>query len=206
MGRDLIRRVQVSGQMSRADDLRMSSSGATAVGVVRPLTDHRRATAQPTPVWSNLSMAPTRVTGPQGNQWIVRRKWVPRRLRWRGKRGAGDLVDGADLVSLGGDLPVVGVILAAIALLLLAIAAVMFIVPAVIFLVELLIIVVIVGLGVMGRVLFGRPWTVEAQRTDETEAFEWKVSGWRASQDLVHSVADQLRATGLPTGGTAVPT
>lgn len=115
-------------------------------------------------------------------------------------------MDGADLASLGGDLPIVGVILTAIALLSFAIAAVMFIVPALIFIGELLIIVAIVGLGVMGRVLFGRPWTVEARRTDDTEAFEWKVSGWRASRDLVQSVSDQLRATGLPTGGSPVPT
>lgn len=149
-------------------------------------------------------MASTRVTDPQGNEWVVRRTWVHRRLRWRGKRGTGDLLEGADLVSLGGDLPVVGVILMAIALLLFAIAAVMFIVPALIFIGELLIIVAIVGLGVTGRVLFGRPWTVEARRADDSEAFEWRVSGWRASQDLVHSLADELRATGLPAGGSRV--
>jgi hypothetical protein len=151
-------------------------------------------------------MAAIRVTDPHGDEWEVRRKWVHRRLRWRGKRGAGDLMDGADLAGLGGDLPVVGVVLTAIALLLFAIAAVLFIVPALIFIVELLVIVAIVGLGVMGRVLFGRPWTVEARRSDDTEAIEWKVSGWRASQDLVHEITDHLRATGLPTGGTAVPT
>ncbi len=114
-------------------------------------------------------------------------------------------MDGADLAGLGGDLPVVGVVLAAIALLLFAIAAVMFIVPAVVFVVELLIIVVIVGLGLTGRVLFGRPWTAEAQQVAIGSAFEWKVSGWRASRDLVTTIADQLRATGLPTGGAPVP-
>lgn len=112
-------------------------------------------------------------------------------------------MDGADLVGAGADLPVVGVVLLVIALLLLAVAAVLFIVPAVIFLLELLIVAVIVGLGLLGRVLLGRPWTVEARRGD-TESYEWKVSGWRASTDLVQTVADQLRTTGLPTGGAAV--
>lgn len=151
-------------------------------------------------------MASTRTVDPEGNEWVVRRTWVHRKLSWRGKRGAGDLLDGADLASLGSDLPVVGVILAAIALLLFAVAAVMFIVPAVVFVVELLIIVAIVGLGLLGRVLFGRPWTVEARRPDTDQAYEWKVSGWRSSRDLVTSIADQLRRTGLPTGGTRVPT
>lgn len=157
-------------------------------------------------MWSNLRMASTRVTDPHGREWMIRRKWVHRRLRWRGTRGAGDLLDGADLAALGGDLPIVGVILVAIAVLLVAIAAVLFIVPALLFVGELLIIVAIVGFGVVGRVLFGRPWTVEARRTDDTEAFEWKVSGWRASGDLVRSVSDQLRTTGLATGGSPVPT
>jgi hypothetical protein len=150
-------------------------------------------------------MASTRVTDPHGNEWLVRRKWIHPRLRWRGTRGAGDLLDGADLAGLGGDLPVVGVILTALALLLFAIAAVMFIVPALVFVGELLIIVAIVVLGLMGRVLFGRPWTVEAQQLGAGPAYEWKVSGWRASLDLVTSIADQLRATGLPTGGSPVP-
>jgi len=126
---------------------------------------------------------------PHGNEWVVRRKWVHRKLRWRGKHGA-DLLDCADLAALGGDLPVVGVILLAIALVLFAVGAVLLIVPALILVGELLIIVAIVGLGLMGRVLFGRPWTVEAQQLDVGPAYEWKVSGWRASQDLVSSIAE----------------
>lgn len=136
---------------------------------------------------------------------MVRRKWMHRRLKWRGKRGTGDLLDGAELAGFAGDLPIVGVFLVAIALVLLAIAAVMFIVPAVIFIVELLIVLLIVGVGLTGRVLLGRPWTVEAQQLATGSAYEWKVTGWRASQDLVATIADQLRTTGLPTGGTPVP-
>lgn len=148
-------------------------------------------------------MTSTTVVDPQGNEWVVRRRWIHRRLRWRGKgRRSLDLIDGADLVGAGADLPVVGVILLVVALVLFAVAAVLLIVPALIFLVELLIIVVIVGLGLMGRLLLGRPWTVEARRSEPRQAFEWKVTGWRASSDLVQTVADQLRATGLPTGGT----
>lgn len=143
---------------------------------------------------------------PQGDEWVVRRKWAHRRLRWRGKKGAGDLFETADLIATGGDLPVIGVILMAVALLLVAIAAVMFVVPALVFVGELLFIVAIVGLGTFGRLLLGRPWTVEAREVGEGDVYEWKVSGWRASRDLVQTVSDQLRATGAPTGGSRVPT
>lgn len=142
---------------------------------------------------------------PHGGEWVVRRKWAHRRLRWRGKKGAGDLFETADLIATGGDLPVIGVILMAVALLLLAIAAVMFVVPALIFIGELLFIVAIVGLGTFGRLLLGRPWTVEALEVGGDEAYEWKVSGWRASRDLVQTVSDQLRATGPPTGASRIP-
>jgi hypothetical protein len=147
-------------------------------------------------------MAVTRVVDPDDGEWTVRRRWVHRRLRWRGPGGSFDLMNGADLAGAGADLPVVGLILGLIALFLFAIAAVLFIVPAVIFLVELLIVVTIVGIGVLGRLLFGRPWTVEAHQHDADHTYEWKVRGWRASSELVHSIAEQLHTTGEPAGGT----
>ncbi len=150
-------------------------------------------------------MASTRVVDPKGNEWRVRRKWVHRRLRWRGRgRRSIDLLDGAELASVAGELPVIGVILTAVALLLVAIAAVVFILPALIFVAELVVILGFVGLGLVGRVLFGRPWTVEARVPGAGGAYEWKTSGRRASRELVRSVADQLQATGMPTGGARV--
>lgn len=153
-------------------------------------------------------MARRTVIDPHGERWQVRRTWVARKLRWRGKdRGLPDgLLDGADLVSLGDDLPVVGVIAAVIAALIFGIALVWFIVPALIFLLELLLVVAFVGLGVAGRVLFGRPWTVEAQRSGSDEALEWKVRGWRASDAKVGEVADQLEAGLTPPDGLAIRT
>lgn len=100
----------------------------------------------------------------------------------------------------GADIPVVGIVLTGLALLLMAIAAIVVIVPAVVFAVEVLVVIVIVAAGVIGRLLFGRPWTIEARRSDGA-AHEWQVRGWRASQDQMLVVADQLRATGLPAGG-----
>lgn len=148
-------------------------------------------------------MAPTRAADPQGNEWEVRRRWAPRRLRWRG-RGSLDALDGADLASQGADLPVIGMVLVAVAIVLFAVAAVLFVVPLVIFLVELVLVVTLVGLGLVGRVLLGHPWTVEARRLDTGDAYEWKVSGWTESRELVAAVAAELRATGHPTDGTPV--
>jgi hypothetical protein len=111
-------------------------------------------------------------------------------------------MDGADLAMLGEDLPVVGVILVTVGALVFAVAAVLFVVPALIFLLELLLIVVVVALGLIGRLLLRRPWTIEAIEAGSGDRYEWKVVGWRASGELLRSVANQLEATGLPTGGT----
>ena len=143
-------------------------------------------------------MASKTVVDPEGRIWKVRRRWGHRHVSWRGPKGgrAADLLDGADLASVGAELPVVGVIMVAIAALLIGAMAVIFIVPAVIFVFELLLILAAVGLGVLGRLLFRRPWTVEARVKGTNHRGEWKVTGWRASGDLVDSVAERLQATG----------
>lgn len=135
---------------------------------------------------------------PEGQAWKVRRRWLHRSVTWRGPKGrrALDLLDRADLAGDGSDLPVIGVILFAIAALLIAVLAVLFVIPAMIFALELLVVLVAVGLGVLGRIFFGRPWTVEARQEGSNRGREWKVSGWRASGDLVDSVAERLRSAG----------
>jgi len=143
-------------------------------------------------------MAAKTVVDPAGRTWKVRRKWVHRRASWRGPKGdrALDLFDGADLAGEGAELPVVGVIVFAIAALLIAVLAVVFVIPALIFVVELALVLVAVGLGVLSRVLFRRPWTIEARVDGTNQGGEWKVTGWRASGDLLNSVAERLDATG----------
>jgi hypothetical protein len=153
----------------------------------------------------NLGMAANLFVDPTGNEWVVRRRWVHRKLRWRGRgRKSLDLIDGAEVGAAAADIPGLGTVLTVVVILLLAVAAVLFIVPAVIFLVELLIVVALVGLGLLGCVLLGRPWTVEAHQQGADHAFEWKATGWRASGELVRSVGEQLRSTGQTTGGDRV--
>jgi hypothetical protein len=84
----------------------------------------------------------------------------------------------------------------AIAALLIAVLALVLVIPALIFVVELALVLVAVGLGVLGRVLFRRPWTVEARVDGTSQGGEWKVTGWRASGQVLNSIAEQLRATG----------
>lgn len=138
------------------------------------------------------------VVDPEGRTWKVRRRWVHRSVSWRGPKGerAFDLMDGADIAGEAADLPIVGVIMFAISALLIGVLAVVFIIPALIFALELLLVLAVIGLGVLGRVLFRRPWTVEARVEGTRRGREWKVVGWGASTDLMESVAERLRMTG----------
>lgn len=74
--------------------------------------------------------------------------------------------------------------------------AVLFVIPALVFAVELLLVVLAIGLGALVRVLFRRPWTVEARVAGTHEGREWKVVGWRASGELVATLAERIRSTG----------
>lgn len=145
-------------------------------------------------------MASRTVTDPQGQRWRVKTKWLPRRVRWRGKDVdvPGELLEGVELLSVGDDLAVLGVIAAALGALIAAVLLVLFVVPAVIFVIELLVVVLLVALGATGRVVLGRPWTVEARLLGTDTSAEWKVRGWRASSAKVTEIARQIEAGHTP--------
>ncbi len=71
--------------------------------------------------------------------------------------------------------------------------------PFLIALGELLVVLLLVVGGVVGRVLFRRPWTIDAV-SPEGDHHVWDVVGWRASGNAQSFIADRLRTTG------AVPT
>ena len=136
--------------------------------------------------------------------WHVRRRWAPRRLGadtlWRrfrtrtrkvGRRtrDLGDLPDpGCAGDALEGLVLVVVVVVVVVFLLLVGI-------PFLIALGELLILVLLALGGVVGRVLFRRPWTVDAVAPDGTHHV-WAVVGWRASGAARQHVADRVAAGG----------
>ena len=148
-------------------------------------------------------MAVRTVVDPQGRTWRVKRRWLSRSVSWRGPLGPRtgmDLVDGADLVGEGADLPIVGVVFLVVAVVLLVIGGIALLLPALVFAVELLLVLVLVGLGTAAKVLFRRPWTVEARVHGTNQGREWKVVGWRASGELVEQIAERVRSTGKAGG------
>ena len=140
-------------------------------------------------------MAARQVVDPQGRTWRVRRRWVPHTVRWRGGRNVPDVdVPGLDL--LDDELGIFAAIGLAITGIVVVVVAVLFVIPALVFAVELLVVVLAIGLGALARVLFRRPWTVEARIKGTNEGREWKVVGWKASGELVDTVAERIRSTG----------
>jgi len=151
---------------------------------------------------------------PEGRAWVVRRRWVPRlsgETLWRrfqrrfGRRsrrvrdwdGLGDVAasfgDGGD--GIGGCL--VGIALAIAVVLLLVI-----VVPLLLALVEVLVLAVLGVLAVGARILFRRPWVVEAV-ADDGSVLSWRVVGWRKSGGQARVIARQLQRGLPPTGGEA---
>jgi hypothetical protein len=100
-----------------------------------------------------------------------------------------DLLDGADLLD---DVP--GVVVGIVLFLLLALFVFVGI-PVLVALGELAFLLLLTLGGLVARVLFRRPWTVDAVSPDGRR-YAWPVVGWRASGDVRRRVADQVRATG----------
>lgn len=138
-----------------------------------------------------------------GGVWHVRRRWGPRHIGshtiWarflersrRVRRRTTELGDVPD----PGCAPDLG---EALLVFIVAVVAVVFLIligiPFLIALGELLLIVVLALAGVVGRVLFRRPWTVDAVSPDGSH-HTWSVVGWRASAAARQFIADRVAAT-----------
>jgi hypothetical protein len=75
--------------------------------------------------------------------------------------------------------------------------------PFVVILGELVIAILLALLGIAARLLFRRPWTVEAM-SEAGERHRWRVVGLRASREHAADVANAL-AHGNPLPGGEVP-
>lgn len=145
---------------------------------------------------------PREVVAPEGRRWIVQRRLVPWRVRWRGWKRRSSRDDGSwrdmvgelfDFLSWGDD--VFAAIGFAIALVVGVALLVLFVVPVAVLLVEVLLVVVLVAAGGVARTLLGRPWIVEARTRGTSEHVEtWEVRGWRRSREAVDEIADALEA------------
>lgn len=139
------------------------------------------------------------VEAPDGKVWLVRRRWldrpVPSLRKWirrDGRAGDGvieglfsapDVADG--WVTLG--LAVAVLLIVFVLLPLLGVAL------------ELIALIFFLGSGLIGRLVFGRPWTVEARlRGGDERVVAFQVKGWRRAGRAATDLATQVRATGRP--------
>lgn len=144
------------------------------------------------------------ILSPDGRQWQVRRRLVPRlgaetvfgRIRRRMKSAANHASNGLDVGN--GCMPGGLDDLAVLALVLVVLAVAIFVViPLLAAIVDLLILVVLALFGILARILFRRPWHVEATATDGARHV-WRVVGWRRSGERRDQVAQMLAAGVTP--------
>ncbi len=169
------------------------------------------------------------MAAPDDTRWTVRVVWEPRwralarrfggwrRNRKQGDSGVGDLVDGVSQVasspsSSGGggsggdfDLGDALIVIAVIFIGFIAAAALFWwvLLPLLLILLDLLIVLVLLLVAVIGRVLFGRPWTVQATASNG-ERLTAQVVGWRAALRHRDEMAESLRS-GLRPADAASP-
>src|SRR6478609_6774676 len=124
-----------------------------------------------------------KVTGPDGRRWRLGRTWFPRFKRIK----KADVTDfGPDLPGVDGldDLGIFGVIIAAILAVIVANVLALAI--------ELTILIVLTISGVIGRILFRKPWIVFARTKDQRLAGE--VVGWRESRLWIADTAAKIES------------
>lgn len=155
------------------------------------------------------------VTAPEGTGWNVRVVWAPRWRAlarrfggWRAKRtgNSAGVVDGA--LQVGGDIPTsggggggggldLGDEIAAIAIILVVfvLGAALFwwvLLPLLLVMLDVVIVLILLAASILARVLFRRPWTVEATAPGH-DRLTTHVVGWRAALRRRDEIADSLR-------------
>lgn len=141
------------------------------------------------------------MTSPDGARWRVRLRWLDRplpdlrkRFREHREENSGEnLLDGFWFIDTA-DSPWVGIALS-VALILL----VFLLLPLIGIAIELILIVLLLGSGLIGRVVLRRPWTVEAQNLDTAEhSTSYAVKGWQRSRRAATEIATAIEASGPP--------
>ena len=145
------------------------------------------------------------VTAPDGRTWTVRRRWLPHRdgVGWRARfaqgreridRRRGDRRDDTrwydhlDVPDLGDSIAVAIAIIAVVALIVLM---TMFGWTFLLLGIDLLWLLLVAVLGLLGRVVLGRPWRVEA--TTDGERRDWFVQGFGAAGRARDEIARRLQ-------------
>ncbi len=135
-----------------------------------------------------------KVKEPTGQTWRVTRRWVPWRRRLKGVDG------GLDIVPSGlGDDPISMIIF-----LVLLVIALPFLILSLFAAIELLLVLLLLPFALLGRVLLGRHWTVEARR-GFTIWWDAPAGDWQASGVRIHEVADGIRRGDVPSRTVDAP-
>lgn len=136
---------------------------------------------------------------PGGEVWHVRRLWAPRlqqerlwtRLRRRMGRTGRAAADGLSVPDIGfldlfdDAFAVIGLFIAAV---IVVVVLVFVVVPLLVALLDLVVVVLISLVGVAGRVMFRRPWVVEAV-DGVGRRYTWRIVGRRESRAAVDAIA-----------------
>ncbi|HYZ27419.1 MAG TPA: hypothetical protein VE570_00060 [Thermoleophilaceae bacterium] len=137
------------------------------------------------------------VQSPDGRVWRVRRRWLPKTPRLRKRlstRREGDSF--TDLFSIWDvawldDL--VGAVIGVVVFVVIVLVLVTLVFPLIALTLELLLLVVLFTAGAIGRLVFGRPWRIEAttigapRRTREVHA-----KGLRGSKEAIDDLAAEI--------------
>ena len=136
--------------------------------------------------------------------WTVERRWIPRlgsdtlwhRFWVRARRTFRRAGETADPASGCGDVVGEGIV-GAIAFVVFLAVLVFVVVPLFVALVDVVILLVLAILAVIARVVFRRPWLIEA-RNGDGRVLRWRVVGWRASAERVDGKRDVLGTGVVP--------
>jgi hypothetical protein len=132
------------------------------------------------------------VHSPSGDEWKVGRRWAGRatgRPKWRRFSGV-DGFDAAGMLDFDSSLPVV------LGLIAVAVLTVFVLIPLLLFGIELIALGLVISAGIFGRMLLGRPWTIEATNVRTGETRTWHVSGWRQSASTIDDITSTLSSGG----------
>jgi hypothetical protein len=147
-----------------------------------------------------------KVSAPDGRDWDVSRRWIGRKVavRWVRVGGLEDALNPGAVIDTS-----VGGVLIGIAVLVVAAAVILFVLPLLILLVQILVILLLIAAGIAARVLFRRPWEVDAVTPGPPpETHVWRIVGWRNSSEAIREAAQALRqgmVASSPGGARPVP-
>jgi hypothetical protein len=143
---------------------------------------------------------PGTATAPDGARWRVGRRWIGWRPPALHKRLKAD--DTADIAWSGAQLADgVGSIVGIAGVAILVAVVIVVVLPILGLAIELVLLLLVFLFGVVARLVFGRPWIVEAVplgARDGREPVLREVKGWRASGEATAELRRGIETSGRP--------